>query len=616
VGGATARSREDGESPAVEPPVAARNGDGQPPSAVRGRWPERWPWWLGIAALATLVAGLAWIVITGLLARGQLEKVRADLPALRQAVLDGRTADAQRIAHRIGDEAARAHALTTGPAWWVAGNLPVVGTPLRTTRVVAAAADRIGADVVPTVVTLADEVSRTHLTASAVDLAPVRRLAAPLHRAAAAIDRVTADVRSSDGSWFGPVSSARRSVLRQLVRVDGELTGADRAVRVVLPMLGEQHPQRYFIGFLNEAEARGVGGIPAAFAIATVDGGRLHFDHFGSDVEFRHVQADVDLGAEFTALYGQDNPTGYYANSDLSPDFRNAARIWGGLWTAKTGQRVDGALALDPTALGYLLAVTGPARTSTGQVVTSNNVVALTQHDLYQQYGGGTAKDDQARKQYVVGLAQAVSRRLAGGGNPRQLVQAVGRAAAQHRFVVWSADPAIEQDIVTAGWAGALPAAGPPATGFVVNNAGGTKLDYYLDRSFTYARSSCAAKASATATLRLGNGAPAGLPAYVTARADTAARTSRPGDNRLLVTYYATAGAHLRSVTLDGRPLSVTTAPENGLTTVTVDVELPRGATRTLRVVTTEPAATAPVTVIRQPLVRPLEVQVHQPRCG
>jgi len=150
----------------------------------------------------------------------------------------------------------------------------------------------------------------------------------------------------------------------------------------------------------------------------------------------------------------------------------------------------------------------------------------------------------------------------------------------------------------------------------VVNNAGGTKLDYYLDRSFTYARSSCAAKAAATATLRLVNGAPAGLPAYVSARADTAARAGRPGDNRLLVTYYATAGAHLRSVTLDGRPLSVTNAPENGLTTVTVDVELPRGATRTLRVVTTEPAATAPVTVIRQPLVRPLEVQVRQPRCG
>ena len=614
MGGAT-ESREDGETPADDPPAEARTNGEQSPS-VRGRLPSWLPLTLGVTALATLLAGLAWIVITGLLARSQLEKVRADLPALRQAVLDGRTADARRIAHRIRDEATRAHALTTGPAWWVAANLPVVGSPLRTTRVVTTAADRIGTDVVPTVVTLADEVSRTRMTASAVDLAPVRRLAAPLHRAAVTIARATADVRASGGSWFGPVSSARGSVLRQLIRVDGELTGADRAVRVVLPMLGEHRPQRYFIGFLNEAEARGVGGIPGAFAIATVDAGRLHFDHFGSDVEFRHVRADVDLGAEFTALYGQDNPTGYYANSDLSPDFRNAARIWAGLWAAKTGQRVDGALGLDPTALSYLLAVTGPTRTAAGQEVNAGNVVALTQHDLYQRFGGGTAKDDAARKRYVVELAQAVSRRLAGGGNPRRLVQAVSRAATQRRFVAWSADPAIEQEILTAGWAGALPDASTPATGFVVNNAGGTKLDYYLDRAFSYARSSCARNATATATLRLGNGAPTGLPGYVTARADTAARTSAPGDNRLLVTYYASAGARIRSVTLDGHRLAVTAAPENGLTTVTVDVELPRGASRTLQVVTTEPAASAPVTVIRQPLVRPLAVTIKQPHCG
>jgi len=608
VGGA-AEPRDDADPPEAQP-LEGATGDAADSPPFR----RRLVFWCGAVALATLVVGLAWIVVTGVLARGQLQKVRADLPKLRQAVLDGRSADARQIAHRIGDEAARAHALTTGPAWWVAANLPIVGSPLHATRIVASAADRIGSGVVPTVVTLADELSQTHLSGSTVDLTPLRRLTAPLHRAASTIDQITADVQRTDGSWFGPVNSARRNLLRQLVRVQGELTGADRAARVALPMLGATHPQRYFIGFLNDAEARGVGGIPGAFAIATMDNGRLTFEHFGSDLEFRHVRAHVQLGADFTALYGQDDPTGTYANSDLSPDFQNAARIWAGLWATKSGQKVDGVLALDPTALGYLLAVTGPARMSDGQRVSVGNVVALTQRDLYRRFGGGTRADDAARKKYVVDLARAVSRRLADGGNPRRLVRAVGRAAAERRFVVWSADPAIERQIVTAHWAGALPQGA--STGFVVNNAAGSKLDYYLDRSFSYTRASCGAGAPATATLRLTNGAPSGLPSYVTFRADSNGRSSRPGDNRVLVTYYASAGATIRSVSLDGKSLPFTSAPENGLPTVTVDVELPRSATRTLRVTVAEPAARAPVTVVKQPLVRPMKIDMEGDRCG
>jgi hypothetical protein len=576
---------------------------------------RRIAFWLGIAALAILAVGVVWIAVTGLLARSQLQKVRAELPRLRQAVLDNRTADARRLAEEISDQAARAHALTTGPAWWVTANLPVLGSPLHTTRVVTAAADRIGG-VVPTVVQLSDEVSRTHAADSSVDLGPIRRLAPQLHRAALAVRSTTAQVSAAGGSWFGPVSSARTSLLDQLTRVSGELDGADRAVRIAVPMLGGSGPRRYFIGFLNEAEARGVGGIPGAFAIATVDQGHVHFDHFGADTELTKVRAPVQLGAEFDALYGQDDPTGTFPNSDLSPDFRNAARIWAGMWQAKTGERIDGALALDPTALGYLLAVTGPAHLSNGTAVSSGDVAAVTQRVLYSRFGSGSKADDTARKRYVVDLAQAVATKLAGGGNAHALVRAVSRAASERRFVVWSADAAVERELLTADWAGALsPPPGRPFAGFVVNNAAGSKLDYYLDRSFTYRRSSCAAGA-ATATLRLTNTAPTGLPAYVTIRADDPAGKTRPGDERLLVTYYATRGARIRSITVDGRPVPFTRLTENGLPTATVDLELPRTATRALTVQLTEPAADGPVNVLRQPQVRPMSVNLEGEVCG
>ena len=46
------------------------------------------------------------------------------------------------------------------------------------------------------------------------------------------------------------------------------------------------------------------------------------------------------------------------------------------MWKKKSGQQVTGAIAIDPTALSYLLQVTGPATLPDGEVVSADNVVA------------------------------------------------------------------------------------------------------------------------------------------------------------------------------------------------------------------------------------------------
>ncbi len=613
---------EDADEESPGPPVPDHS-EGNEPTEAPARSPlpprsrrQRLMVATGVSALAVLAVGLVWIVVTGLLARSQLTHVRDELPRLRQALVSGDLDKARSLAADIQQSARRAHELTTGPAWWVASSLPLLGSPLDTSRVIAAQGDRLSVHVLPQVLALAQEVDGLHLGKASVDLAELQRLEPSVDDAARVAHDVNAKTAATSSSWLPAVSSARESLLNQLQTVDSELTGAQRALSIAIPMLGANGPQRYFVGFMNEAESRGLGGIPGAFAIATADRGHLTFDHFGSDTEMKDVRADVDLGADYQALYGQDDPTGTFPNSDISPDFRDAAQIWAGMWQAKTGQRIDGAIAIDPTALSYLLAVTGPAQLADGSEVSSGNVVALTQRDLYRRFGGGSKADDAARKRYVVGLSRAVSRKLADGGSPHRLVQAVSRAATERRFVVWSADAPAERDLRTAGWAGAVEApAGTPYAGLVVNNAAGNKLDYYLDRSLTYRRASCTT-GNATATIRLTNAAPAGLPPYVTIRADTRDHATRAGDNRLLVAYYASPGARIRSVTVDGRPQQSATLVQNGLTVVTLDVELPRATTTTIRIRLVEPADTAAApSVLRQPLVRPLVVTVDAPAC-
>lgn len=599
----------------VEPAPLAT--DGRPrrrwrrPSAAPRTRRQRVYSLIGWATLAVGVLALVWVVVTGLIARNRLEHVRAQLSQLRSALSAGDLAKAQTLAAQIRDDAHTAHVLTTGPAWWVASGIPFLGSPLDTSRIIAAQADQVGQRVLPGVVQLVRQVEHGRpVHGSTVDLDSVAQLLPQLQDSAGAVHSAVQHVEAASPSWLPFVSSARSSVLTQLDRLDGELTGASRSAGLLLPMLGRSGPQRYFIGFLNEAESRGLGGIPGAFAIVTADHGRITFEKFGTDDDLKGVRARVDLGPDYLARYRQDDPLGTFQNSDVSPDFRDAAAIWASVWQQKTGQRIDGAIAVDPAALSYLLRVTGSARLADGSKVTADNVVALTQQRQYSLFAENTPRENAERKAYLVGVAKAVSGRLTHGGDARELVKALSRAARERRLLVWSAQPDLEQQLIDANWAGAVvpPPAGALA-GFTVNNASGGKIDYYVHRTMTYQRDGCGAGGGATAVLTLRNAAPSsGLPSYVTTRLDPAPPGSGPGSELLIVTYYATPGATIQQVELDGASITVAPAPERGLVTATVRVELAAGATRTVRIRLGEPAAAGPLTVLRQPGVQPFAV--------
>ena len=562
-----------------------------------------------------LVAGVLWVLVTGLMARSQLRQVGAELPQLRSALLSGQLHRAQQIASDIRGHAARAHDLTTGPAWWVSANLPAIGTPLRTGRTVAAATERIGTRVLPGVLALGRTLDGPTLRHGAtIDLPRLERAQPVLDRAAETVGATVEQVRDAPASsWLSPVDDARARALHALERLRDDLRGAGRAMHTALPMLGAAGPRRYFVGFENEAEARGLGGLPGAFAIVVADHGRLRFTHFENDSALRGISAGkVDLGAGFLRRYGSSDPTGTYIDSDVSPHFPYAARIWAAMWQRASGEHVDGAVAIDPTALQYLLRVTGPVTVGHGLTIGAGNVVSFTESGQYARF-----TDRDRRKAVLVTMARSIAARLLRGSDSTRLIRAAAHAAGERRLVLWSADRAVERRLVAAGYAGALPSGTAPVSGFTVTNVTGTKLDYYLERSMTYRRSGCGPRGTATATLRLTNTAPrSGLPAYVTTRYDRPPPDARTGDNRLLVSYYATAGARIEAVRVDGRPVTVAAGTEQGLAVITLDVELPAGASRILVVRTAEPPARERVRILKQPLARDLAVSVTGAECG
>lgn len=563
-----------------------------------------------------LLAACCWLAITGLLARSQLNQVRSEVSRLRAQISSGDLAGARSTAAALAKHAHRAHQLTSGPVWAAGAGVPVGGDPLRTIRGVTAGVDSIGKGALPQLVAASARLDPSTLRRSdgSIDLTALSSVAPALDQASTAMTDASRTIGGLPRhTWLSTIDSARADVATQLAGLTKTVRSADLSARTLPPLLGQDGPKRYFVAFQNEAEARGTGGLPGAFAIVEADQGKLRFLRFESDSALSGVPADVDFGPGYHQLYDGAGTTTIYGNANISPNFPYAAQTWASMWQKKSGERVNGVIAVDPAALSYLLKVTGPATLPDHSQVSAANVVSLTEKDVYTKF----ATDNEARRGFLLDIARAVSRKvLDSRASPTALVRAAGTAAGQRRLLVWSADPAVEANLEQTSVSGVIPQTSAPYAGLSIVNDGGNKLDYYLDRTLTRQRTGCGASSGVTVTITLTNNAPAsGLPKYVTGRSDHHAYPVKPGDNRLEVGYFATHGATMGSVTVDGRPGTATIGAERGHPVYTVDLELPRGATRTIVLHLIEPASTDKPIVLQQPLVRPLRIVLDDRRC-
>ena len=571
---------------------------------------------IGLGALI-LLAGI-YLLVTGLLARSQLQTVRNDVRQLRREIARGDLAAARATAGDIVDHADDADGLTSGPVWWCAANLPGGGAALQTLRTITSQVAAVSRGALPQLVQASTRLDPATLRGpdGAIRLDPIVAAAPPLAHADAQLQRSTARIRARPAhTWLGVADSARRDLLAQLDSLAKTVHSADLAAHIAPAMLGADGPRRYFVAFQNDAEARGTGGIPGAFAIVRADHGTVRFERFEPDTALRGTPSGLDLGRDFAQLYGNAESTRLYVNSNLSPHFPYAARIWIAMWRHKTGEQLDGALALDPTALSYLLRATGPATLRDGSRVGAGNVVDLTQRRVYARFP--ERSQNPQRREFLLDVARSASRRLLATGTPtKRLLREAGRAAGARRLLAYSADPAVEAQLAQTSLGGTIPATDGAYAGLSIINDAGNKLDYYLDRSLTWQRTGCGSPREVIVTIRLTNNAPSsGLSPYVMARHDTHSYPVAPGDNRLEVGYLATRGALLRSVSVDGQRAGAQIGAERGHPVFTVDLEMPRGETRTIVLRLEEPDAPGPAKVLRQPLVRPLHVRVDDAEC-
>lgn len=574
---------------------------------------------IGGGALAVL--GLIWLIVTALVVRSQLDKLEQRIASVRVLVAQGKIADARHLAATLPELADDAHSLTRGPAWWVAAHVPYFGEPAEVVRGSTGAAQRIGGRAVPKLIDVASllDPSRLRTSGNTIRIASLTRAGPDLVAALADFQAARADLSGLPGdTWFGPVNSLKLRLDVQLDSVGGYVEAAARATHVLPRMLGDATPQRYFIGLQNEAELRATGGLPGAFAILRVSHGTFTFEKFESDAALlppgpdHAIPTGLNYGEPYDSLYGPSLPTSTYLDSNVSPEFPYAARVWAAMWEKVSGEHLDGVLAVDPTTLGYFLAATGPTQLHDGRVISAANVVALTERDNYVLY-----PDNLQRKKFLVAILRAAAHKLtSGAGNAVDLARAASVASQQHRFLAWSRDPAVERVLSESNFAGVLPSPERPFAGAFVNDAAAGKLDYYLSRTFAYSRTGCGSRRDVVVTIGLTNNAPAsGLPQYVVGRADKPPPDAVPGDTHVLLDYYATGGSLLQSAALNEDPTTASVYRIDGHVVVRLDLELPRASTQTITLHLDEPAGRGNPYIWVQPGVVAQKVTTFDQHC-
>jgi Protein of unknown function (DUF4012) len=570
---------------------------------------------LVVVVLAALALG--WIAITGLMAKHDAEAVRTELPTLKSDLTQGNETAAAQLETRMRHQASAAHSRTTGPAWWAVSKVPDVGQPAVTFRGLTAAIDQLANSALPSALRAGQLLDPHELRSGPDQIDPARlgQSAAPLAQAVQASGVVIAQAQALPAStWLGTINSSRTLLIQDVTRLRNGLASLSTAARLLPEPLGQTGIRTYFLAFETDAEARGLGGLPGAYAILQANDGHLSFLRFGSDTDLFGARSHVKLGADFTSEYGNTfAPQGNIGNSDPSPNFPYAAQIWMSMWQDTFHQHLDGAIATDPTALSYLLGATGPVTLADGTSLNQSNAVAFFENGVYAKFGSS----DAARKTYQVDAARAVATDVLHqpSGDFLASATALQRAADEGRLLVYTSDPTVEAALQPEPVGGVLPQTTRPFLDVVINNGGGNKLDYYLDRTVAYQRASCTAP-KATVTVTLHNDAPtSGLPPTV-AGLEAEGHPGRAGDNTEIVSLFGTDHSGVTHATLDGKTAFISVGQELGHPVTTTNVDLKPGQTRTLIFYVHEPPATAPLLALRQPLVRPLQQTISEPRCG
>ncbi len=476
---------------------------------------------VSLGALLLLVLGVAgWVGSRALVVRDSLQEARTAIKELPSAVAADPTSVGP-IVDRITTATERARSAADDPLWRATEGVPVVGRDLVVVRQLTGLVDDIATQAVVPLASLADTITPDSLRPvdGRIDLAPIAAAAGTVATADDAVVRAQDAMAaiSADGTLAQVVEA--RDELSGAIDEAASMTATLRSVTSLAPgMMGADGPRNYLLMIQNNAEARSLGGNPAALVLLRVDDGAISIAAQGGSLDFPRDDS-ITPDRSIYDVYYPHSPS-FIMDTTTRPDFPTAAQLVKGFWEKYRGDSIDGVVSFDPVALGYLMKATGPISLPSGDTLTSDDAATFLMNTVYSRY---TLQKDQDA--FFATTASTVFDALRTGAfKAPELVQALERASDEHRFMLWSAKPEEQAVIQTTPIAGILPTSNDEETqvGVFLMDRSVSKMSFYLHSASTITSRRCGPNGpefvvSTTLSSTLDPSQAAGLPSYVAA---------------------------------------------------------------------------------------------------
>ncbi|MBI2338161.1 DUF4012 domain-containing protein [Candidatus Daviesbacteria bacterium] len=310
------------------------------------------------------------------------------------------------------------------------------------------------------------------------------------------LSKITALLKSPEfGESIPPVVKQQIESFSKKLEFYQSLVTRAKTMSMLLPQLvGMEGNKSYLIILQNNMELRPGGGFIGSFAKINFEVGKLKKlevnDIYNLDGSLSmHVEPPKEIKEDL----GQKD--WFLRDSNWEPDFPTNARQAEWFYNKEAGERVEGVIALDISAMEELLSVIGPLDLADySEQITSENLFAKA--ITYAE--SGFFPGSQAKKSFLTALTNQAFNKIffLPQKNWPGIISAIGRSLDEKHISIYLNDPKLFSYLDSQNWVNILPRGATAKTSqdktgqdrdflaLVEANLGANKVNYYLDRSY------------------------------------------------------------------------------------------------------------------------------------
>lgn len=455
-----------------------------------------------LALLVVVLGVVGYTAWSARMAEQDLREAEQAVSRLQDAVSAGDEAGARAAAGDLRLAASEAREGVDGPWWSLLSYAPLLGDDVSGVQALSRSLDTLASEGVDPLLDTSESIDAL-VVDGGINLDVVSQLAEPVGQSHRAVEAAAGEVIDVDSSgYLGRLRGRFDDYVDKVDSLRAGLASAESVVQLLPGMAGGKGDRRYLLVFQNNAEVRGTGGLPGAFAELTAVDGKLTMARQGTAAEFGERSEPILPLSDAEEVFYSKRLGTYFQDAGFTPDFPRAAELMAARWEEAYAAELDGVIALDPIALSYLLKGTGPV-TAVGQTFTSDNLVSALLNDPYLTLE--PAAQDLLFEQTARAVFDAATGDLA---SPVEFVKALQRSANEGRLLVApfekSEQKALADSIVLGRLAG--DEGSVPHIDIALNDATGSKMSYYLRWGATVRSVGCSDGRQALAgSMRLGS---------------------------------------------------------------------------------------------------------------